>query len=295
MKTTPFHTTLRQSLKLNPFEWTKRKFLYALLAGIVLASILALAQVSLRYDSNDSDRWWTYYFVNQLISWGQWTLWLPLFTTFVTRTFQKSNDELKSYLIIAVVTLALALIATTVQAVLWHFIYNTSTQWPLSRVVKAIVSNRYSFHFFIAVTIILVLVVRQFILIFKSSKSVSPLVRQNLGDSNGSLVLRHKGETEFIPLAQISHLSASGSYVEIYSDNGKTVVTGTLKEYESQLPAPRFIRIHRSFIVNADRVKSLTPLTNEDYRLVTTSGHELRVSRSYKEALPLIRGSKLPG
>jgi len=285
-----FHDKLRQSLVVHPLPWTPKKILGSFLAAIVAAAAIGLIQVSLRYDSNDAERWWSYYFFNQLISWGHWIIWTPIVINLTTSISYSIKNEIKTYLLIALTVIVIALGAVSADGALWHIFFNNSPDWPWPRVWKATISNRYGFHFLFGLAIILCIAIRQLIYISKNRKEFSPLVRKKNGNFDGSLVIKHKGRTEFIPLGQISHLSASGSYVEIYTDKSKIVVTGTLKQYEAQLPEPDFIRIHRSYIVKVDCVQQLIPMTNEDHRLITNTGHELRVSRSYKKILPLLKG-----
>ncbi len=283
---------LRQSFLTNPIHWNLRGYLALILSGICAAAIIGLIQVSLRYDSNDSERWWSYYFFNQVMSWGQWIIWIPVISKAATNAFVHFNKEFRATIFIALSILFIALIASSIEGLLWHIFFNNSPNWPWPRVWKATVSNRYGFHFLFGLAVILFVLIRQLIYIAKTSKEIAPLVRNQSGDLSGSLIVRHKGRTEFIPLTQITHLSASGSYVEIHTDNGKSVVTGTLKQYAAQLAPSEFVRIHRSYIVRIDRVQQLIPMTNEDHKLITSSGHELRVSRSYKNVLPVLKGAQ---
>jgi two-component system LytT family response regulator len=54
---------------------------------------------------------------------------------------------------------------------------------------------------------------------------------------------------------------------------------------QKTLDPEKFLRIHRSAIVNLDRVKSLQPWFRGDYRVVMSSGAELTLSRSYRQGL----------
>ncbi len=54
---------------------------------------------------------------------------------------------------------------------------------------------------------------------------------------------------------------------------------------EARLAGGPFVRVHRSSIVNVDRVRELRPLANREYVVVLESGAEVRLSRSYRERL----------
>lgn len=278
---------VRQSLRQNPLRWTIKKTLFTILAGLVIAMVVGLIKVSLRYDSNEADRWWWYYFTEQLVSWGQWVVWIPTLVTLIHSTNKKFKSSLFFYVLVLLSSVLIAAAATTIEGLIWHNFFNQSADWPWLRVWKAFLSNRFGFHFLVAVTIVLLLVLRQIVWLLNERK-VKVMVRES-NTASGSLILNHKGYTEFIPFSDITHLRASGSYVEIHTQNSKKVITGSLKQFASQLP-DSFVRIHRSYIVKVDAIQSLTPLTNDDYQVITNSGHELRLSRSYKNRLPQLRG-----
>lgn len=282
---------LQYSLIGHPIKWSTQNLVIIILSGLLLASCIGLIKVSLRYDSTDSERWWWYYFTEQLISWGQWLVWIPLLLAFVQFIVQKIENQIKIYALLGITLIFLGFTAASLEGLLWHSLLNTSSKWPWTRVWKAFVSTQFGFHFFIGTIAILFLVVRQLIVSYKKMNRQSlPKIKLVQDPIVGSLVIKHRDRTEFIQLQDILHLQASGSYVEIYSIHGKTIATGTLKEFMSQLPYPQFIRIHRSYLVRVDSVKSLTPLTNEDYKVTTTGGHELRLSRKYKQHLNILKG-----
>jgi two-component system LytT family response regulator len=60
-----------------------------------------------------------------------------------------------------------------------------------------------------------------------------------------------------IPFADIFYIEALGDYVHIVANNKKTIVYATMKSIESKFPSNKFIRVHRSFIVNLDKIGSV--------------------------------------
>ncbi|MCB0490258.1 MAG: LytTR family transcriptional regulator [Cyclobacteriaceae bacterium] len=278
---------IRQSLRQNPYRWSVKKTLITLIGGLLIATVLGVIKVSLRYDSNESERWWLYYFNEQLVSWGQWVVWIPVLITVTNWSNKRIRSSIVFYAAIFISSILIAAAAATIEGLAWHTFVNQSVDWPWFRVWKAFLSNQLGFHFLIAATLLLLLVIRQ-IWWLLDQKKVKVMVRESSTNS-GSLVLNHRGYTEFIPFSDITHLRASGSYVEIHTHQSKKVITGSLKQFTTQLP-DSFVRIHRSYIVKVDAIESLTPLSNDDYRVITAGGHELRLSRSYKDSLPKLRG-----
>jgi two-component system LytT family response regulator len=92
-----------------------------------------------------------------------------------------------------------------------------------------------------------------------------------------------------VPPSEICWVDAAGDYVCIHTDRETHVLRATMRELEQRLDPRRFPRIHRSVIVNAARVTALRPHLNGEYFLTLDSGHELKLSRSYRDRLPLFR------
>ena len=65
----------------------------------------------------------------------------------------------------------------------------------------------------------------------------------------------------------------------------KHLLRGTLGALERELDPKQFARIHRSAIVNLDRVRELEPYTGGDYIAFLTDGRKLRVSRTFRDRL----------
>ena len=71
----------------------------------------------------------------------------------------------------------------------------------------------------------------------------------------------------------------------MHTPERRTLVRLPLKTLAGQLDADRFVRVHRSAIVNLSRVREMEPLVSGDQRLVLSDGTELRVSRTYRAVL----------
>jgi two-component system LytT family response regulator len=71
------------------------------------------------------------------------------------------------------------------------------------------------------------------------------------------------------------------------------MVRQTLSAMESQLDPRTFLRVHRSAIVNVDRIKELHPLFNGEHSIVLEDGTKLTLSRNYKDKLFRVLGKPL--
>jgi two-component system LytT family response regulator len=91
-----------------------------------------------------------------------------------------------------------------------------------------------------------------------------------------------------VDIDSIQWIDAAGDYMCIHAGNETHVLRATMRDLEQRLDARRFQRIHRSTIVNLTRVREMRPHLNGEYFLVLDSGHELKLSRSYKDKLQLL-------
>lgn len=99
------------------------------------------------------------------------------------------------------------------------------------------------------------------------------------------LVIRSIGRVQFVDVAQIDWLEASGNYVEIHTGTTSFLHRERLRVLETQLDPALFLRIHRSIIVQRAAVQELRPLPGGDYSVLIRGGAPLRLSRTYRAAL----------
>ena len=104
------------------------------------------------------------------------------------------------------------------------------------------------------------------------------------------LPIRLGRETVRLPVATIDWVDAAGDYMCVHAEGRTHVVRATMKQFEERLDPADFQRIHRSTIVNLRRIRKLKPHTNGEYFLTLDGGHELKLSRSYRDRLERILG-----
>jgi two-component system, LytTR family, response regulator len=98
------------------------------------------------------------------------------------------------------------------------------------------------------------------------------------------LIVRDGGRTLVIPYDEILWIEAEDYYVNIHARQRSTLARIPLKHLADGLD-DRFVRVHRSAIVNVAYVREVEPLASGDQRLMLSDGTELRVSRTYRAAL----------
>jgi two-component system, LytTR family, response regulator len=97
------------------------------------------------------------------------------------------------------------------------------------------------------------------------------------------LPIRQGRETVRVPVASIEWIDAAGDYMCIHAEGDTHILRGTMKELEELLDPKLFQRVHRSTIVNLRLVRSLRAHMNGEYFLKLAGGHELKLSRTYRE------------
>ncbi len=98
-------------------------------------------------------------------------------------------------------------------------------------------------------------------------------------DEMTELYVRSESKLVRIPLINILYVEALADYVIIHTPDKKHIVHFTMKGIESRLPGKTFIRIHRSFIINTQKIESL-----EDNSILINNKF-IPIGASYKEAL----------
>jgi two-component system LytT family response regulator len=97
-------------------------------------------------------------------------------------------------------------------------------------------------------------------------------------------LIPERGKSVVVDADQIDWVEAADYYVSLHEGKQTHLLRQTMDEIESQLDGRKFFRVHRSAIVNLDRVREVHPLFRGDCALVLADGTRLRLSRSRRKA-----------
>jgi two-component system LytT family response regulator len=89
----------------------------------------------------------------------------------------------------------------------------------------------------------------------------------------------------FVRVEQIDWIGAEGNYASLHAGRQTHLIRETMSALERRLDPARFMRIHRSTIVNIDRIRELQSLTNRSYMVILEDGTRLESSSGYRQAL----------
>lgn len=120
----------------------------------------------------------------------------------------------------------------------------------------------------------------------EDSRRETALARSEARES-GRLTLKCGGRTIFLDARSLEWAQAAGNYVDIRANGRTHLARIALTALEQQLTEAgvKVVRVHRSRIVNQDKVVEILPSGDGDYRIRTTDGSELRGSRRYRAML----------
>ncbi len=102
------------------------------------------------------------------------------------------------------------------------------------------------------------------------------------------VLIKSGGKIYFIKSDDIDFISAAGKYLEIHIDEEKHLIRKTMQEMESRLDPEKFLRIHRSTIINIDRVKEIQHWYKNEYMFILDSGDKFTSGNTYRKNLDKI-------
>ena len=105
------------------------------------------------------------------------------------------------------------------------------------------------------------------------------------------IAVRDGTRVHIIPIAQLDYVEAQDDYVALHSGGKQFLKQQTISSLESGLDPARFVRIHRSYLVNLERVVKIEPYTKDSRVVVLADGAQLPVSRAgYARLQTLLEG-----
>jgi two-component system LytT family response regulator len=126
------------------------------------------------------------------------------------------------------------------------------------------------------------------------SQSLMALLKEHAGLPTGALkrksylsrfMIKLGGRVVFVDAAEVDWIAADNYYIKLHVGGRSHLLRISMNELEEKLDPDKFLRIHRSTIINFDRVKELHQNPNGEYVVVLRNGTELKLSRSRRERL----------
>jgi len=118
--------------------------------------------------------------------------------------------------------------------------------------------------------------------VMRHLEEIYELLEQKRNGGLGYLVVRSGEKAILVPTSAIDWIEAKRNYVWIHRGKESTRVRKTMKELQAELNSRRFLRVHRSAIVNVDRIQEVHHMFHGEIRLILRDGTELILSRHYR-------------
>ncbi len=98
-------------------------------------------------------------------------------------------------------------------------------------------------------------------------------------------LVKSRGRMRFVRAEEIDWVEAAGNYAELHVGGKAHLIRETLAGLEGRLDPQRFVRVHRSRIVNVDRVREIHAWEHGDFLILLEDGSKIRMSRRFKASL----------
>jgi two-component system LytT family response regulator len=99
------------------------------------------------------------------------------------------------------------------------------------------------------------------------------------------IVIKSGGRIYFLKPEEIDWVEGAGDYLTLHSGSQTHLIRETMLNFHAKLDSQKFLRIHRSTIVNIERIKDIKPLFKGEYIITLTTGKRLKSSRGYRREL----------
>lgn len=99
------------------------------------------------------------------------------------------------------------------------------------------------------------------------------------------IMIKANGRVYFVKTDEVDWIEAAGNYLKLHCGKKNHMIRETMSNMEEKLDPDQFFRIHRSVIVNIEKIKELQPWFHGDYMITLLDGQKLTMSRNYKELL----------
>jgi len=107
------------------------------------------------------------------------------------------------------------------------------------------------------------------------------------------LVVKSGGITRFVMANEIDWIEGADVYVNLHVQGKEVLYRAPLRELAARLDPTRFVRIHRSAIVNIERILQLEAISHGDFEVILTDGSRLQLSRRFRSELEKRLGQSL--
>jgi two-component system, LytTR family, response regulator len=104
------------------------------------------------------------------------------------------------------------------------------------------------------------------------------------------VAVRSRKRVRLVPVEQIDWFESAGNYVRLHVGGDRFLLRQTMSGLEEKLDPAQFVRIHRSAIVNVERIREMKPTSHGEYHVILADDTRLTLSRVYRERIEPLLG-----
>ena len=129
-------------------------------------------------------------------------------------------------------------------------------------------------------------------LVSEAYSSGTPAAQAQKPAAGLRIPIRHDGSIQLVNAVDIDWIDAAGDSVKLHAGKTTHALRKSMGEMIAMLDPRQFVRIHRSTIVNVERVRELQPWFHGEYVVVLRDGTKLKLSRGYRDNLTTLMGMR---
>lgn len=222
-----------------------------------------------------------YFSLGQSLSYKLFWLLFPLFSIGLVAWYHKKESYSSKVLQAVLGTLIILLITFAHLLVFSFLLFGISNMFYEESVsVYFLITEKLSTRLYIGLSIYIIFSA----LYYYQSKQLSVENHEKEQNQIKNITVKNGRTTTLVDVNTINWIGSDGHYLSVHTENKEYVILDSLKNIITSLPE-NFKRIHRSTIVNTNRVKKLKSRGNGDYDVIMNDGTILRLSRNYTEPL----------
>lgn len=258
-----------QQLAINPRSTPNYR---KVIAGFTISFLIVMG-ITICQDLVDSiNNGFAFYLSESMLFKAFWLPFIPILSYYYHKLKHINLNNLRNTILLIVIPIVI------------HLFFVPFFEYLLSVLFY---DGRYSLYKFISYTlshdfINLVVVYAGFVLVYRhylNNSFFTEIIQKN--NTLTKIVINQGKKNKIVFVKDIELISSATPYIYIHINDKKYIHSETLKSMLQQLDKKQFIRIHKSSIVNLEKVKSFTSRLNGDYDLLLKNGKVTRLSRTY--------------
>lgn len=236
------------------------------------ATFLVIVGLAILQDLAESIRsGYAFYFSESLLFKTIWFLFIPILTILYSRLECETLNSLRTTMLYIV------------GAIIIHFGLLLIVGFVLSRVFF---EGSYDMYKWFSYTLArdfskLIVIYTVFVLVYKAIRKKSATLSHDKSEGLNKLVITNGKENTVVSVEAIAKITSATPYIFIHLENRKYLYKETLTAISQRLDLAKFVRVHKTVVVNIEKVQSFKSRMNGDYDLRLKNGDTVRLSRTY--------------